>query len=142
MTSRPTGHCVSSMRPYTSKGTVYPFQGHSWVYLTFSCIIIFECVLLSHFSRVRLCNTIDGSLSGSPVLGILQARITGVGCHFLLQCMKVKVKSVSRVQPSVTPWTAAFQAPPSMGFSRKEYWSGVPFECVSNIYKVRTNFAK
>ena len=53
---------------------------------------------------------------------------TGVGCHFLLQCKKVKskVKSLSRVRPSATPWTAAFQAPPSMGFSRQEYWSGVP----------------
>ena len=51
---------------------------------------------------------------------------TGVGCHFLLQCMKVKVKSLSRVRPSATPWTAAYQAPPSMGFSRQEYWSGVP----------------
>ena len=51
---------------------------------------------------------------------------TGVGCHFLLQCMKVKVKSLSRVRLFVTPWTAAYQAPPSMGFSRQEYWSGVP----------------
>ena len=51
---------------------------------------------------------------------------TGVGCHFLLQCIKVKVKSLSRVWPSATLWTAAFQAPPSMGFSRQEYWSGVP----------------
>ena len=51
---------------------------------------------------------------------------TGVGCHFLLQCMRVKVKSLSRVPPSATPWTAAYQAPPSMGFSRQEYWSGVP----------------
>ena len=51
---------------------------------------------------------------------------TGVGCHFLLQCRKVKVKSLSCVWPSATPWTAAFQAPPSMGFSRQEYWSGVP----------------
>ena len=49
---------------------------------------------------------------------------TGVGCHFLLQCMKVK--SLSRVQLLATPWTAAYQAPPSMGFSRQEYWSGVP----------------
>ena len=49
---------------------------------------------------------------------------TGVGCHFLLQCMKVK--SLSRVQLFATPWTAAYQAPPSMGFSRQEYWSGVP----------------
>ena len=51
---------------------------------------------------------------------------TGAGCHFLLQCMKVKMKSLSCVWPSVTAWTADFQAPPSMGFSRQEYWSGVP----------------
>ena len=51
-----------------------------------------------------------------------------VGCHFLLQCRKVK--SESEVAQScltlATPWTAAYQAPPSMGFSRQEYWSGVP----------------
>ena len=41
--------------------------------------------------------------------------------------VKVKVKSVSRVQLFVTPWTVAHQAPPSMGFSRQEYWSGLPF---------------
>ena len=52
---------------------------------------------------------------------------TGVGCHFLLQCMKVKVKSLIRVRLLATPWTAAYQAPPSMGFSRQEYWSGLPF---------------
>ena len=46
---------------------------------------------------------------------------TGVGCHFLLQCIKVK----SEVAQSC-PWTEAYQAPPSMGFSRQEYWSGVP----------------
>ena len=51
---------------------------------------------------------------------------TGVGCHFLLQCMKVKVKSLSRVWLLAIPWTAAYQAPPSMGFARQEYWSGVP----------------
>ena len=53
---------------------------------------------------------------------------TGVGCHFLLQCMKmkVKVKSLSRVRLLATPWTAAHQAPLSMGFARQEYWSGVP----------------
>ena len=49
---------------------------------------------------------------------------TGEGCHFLLQC--VKVKSLSRVQLIATPWTVAHQALPSMGFSRQEYWSGVP----------------
>ena len=53
---------------------------------------------------------------------------TGVGCHFLLQCMKVKSQSeVTQSRPTLaTPWTAACQAPPSMGFSRQEYWSGVP----------------
>ena len=51
---------------------------------------------------------------------------TGVGCHSLLQCMKVKVKLLSRVRLCATPWTAAYQAPPSMGFSRQECWSGVP----------------
>ena len=51
---------------------------------------------------------------------------TGVGCRFLLQCLKVKVKSLSRVWFLATPWTAAYQAPPSMEFSRQEYWSGVP----------------
>ena len=53
----------------------------------------------------------------------------GVDCHFLLQCRKVKmkVKSPSCVQLLATPWTAAYQAPPSMGFSRQEHWSGLPF---------------
>ena len=51
---------------------------------------------------------------------------TGVGCHFLFQCMKVKVKSLSCVRLFATPWTAAHHAPLPMGFSRQEYWSGVP----------------
>ena len=53
---------------------------------------------------------------------------TGVGCHFLLQCMKVKSESeVTQSCPTLaTPWTVAYQAPPSMGFSRQKYWSGVP----------------
>ena len=50
---------------------------------------------------------------------------TGVGCHFLLQCMKVKVKSLSRVWLLATLRTASFQAPPYMGFSRQEYWTGL-----------------
>ena len=53
---------------------------------------------------------------------------TGVGCHFLLQCMKVESES-EVAQSCLTlrdPWTAAYQAPPSMGFSGQQYWSGVP----------------
>ena len=49
---------------------------------------------------------------------------TEMGCHFLLQCMKVK--SLSRVRLLATPWTIAYQSPPFMGFSRQDYWSGVP----------------
>ena len=56
------------------------------------------------------------------------SRNTGVGCHFLLQYMTVKSESeVAQSCPTLRiPWTAAYQAPPSMGFSRQEYWSGLP----------------
>ena len=75
-----------------------------------------------------LCDPIDGSPPGSSVPGILQARtLEWVAISFSNAWKwKVKVKSLSRVRPSVIPWTAAYQAPPSVGFSRQEYWSGVP----------------
>ena len=75
-----------------------------------------------------LCIPIDGSPPGSTVPGILQARtLEWVAISFSNAWKwKVKVKSLSRVRLLVTPWTAAHQAPPSMGFSRHEYWSGVP----------------
>ena len=74
-----------------------------------------------------LCDPIDGSPPGSPVSGILQARTLE---WFVISFSnawkwKVKVKSLSRVRPLATPWTVAYQAPPSMGFSRQEYWSGL-----------------
>ena len=74
-----------------------------------------------------LCDPIDGSPPGSPVPGILQARtLEWIAISFSNAWKwKVKVKSFSHVRPSATPWTAAFQAPPSMGFSKQEYWSGV-----------------
>ena len=70
-----------------------------------------------------LCNPIDGSPLGSAVPGILQARtLEWVAISFSNACKwKVKVKSLSHVQLLVTPWTAAYQVPPSMGFSRQEY---------------------
>ena len=75
-----------------------------------------------------LWDPIDGSPPGSPVPGILQARtLEWVAIPFSNAWQwKVKVKSLSRVRFSATPWTTAYQAPPSMGFSRQEYWSGVP----------------
>ena len=75
-----------------------------------------------------LCDPIDGSPPGSSVPGILQARtLEWVAISFSNAWKwKMKVKSLSRVQLLATPWTAAYQAPLSMGFSRQEYWSGVP----------------
>ena len=75
-----------------------------------------------------LCDPIDGSPPGSPVPGILQARILEwVAISFSNAWKwKVKVKSLSHVRLLETPWTAAHQGPLSMGFSRQEYWSGVP----------------
>ena len=75
-----------------------------------------------------LCDPIDGRPPGSPVPGILQARtLEWVAISFSNAWKwKVKVKFLSHVRLLATPWTAAYQAPPSMGFSRQEYWSGVP----------------
>ena len=80
-----------------------------------------------------LCDPTDGSPPGSPVPGILQARtLEWVPISFSnVGKWKVKVKSLSRVWLLATPWTAAHQAPPSMGFSRQEYWSGVPLPSLS-----------
>ena len=82
----------------------------------------------SRQSCPTLCNPIDSSPPGSPVPGILQARtLEWVAISFSNAWKwKVKVKSLSCVWLFMTPWTVAYQAPPSMGFSRQEYWSGVP----------------
>ena len=73
-----------------------------------------------------LCNLIDSSRL--PCLWDSPGKNTGKGCHFLLQCMKGKSESeVAQSCPTLaTPWTAVYQAPLSMGFSRPKYWSGVP----------------
>ena len=75
-----------------------------------------------------LCDPIDSSPPGSPVPGILQARtLEWVAISFSnAGKWKVKVKSLSYVRLFTTPWTAPHQAPPSMGFSRQESWSGLP----------------
>ena len=108
------------------------------------CLLLLEC--LSHLplhpnpsaiatatakslqSCSTLCDPIDGSPLGSPIPGILQARtLEWVAISFSNAWKwKVKVKSLSCVWLFATPWTAAHQAPLSMGFSRQEYWSGVP----------------
>ena len=82
-------------------------------------------------SCLTLCNPIDGSPPGSAIPGILQARTLEWAAISFSNAWKwkVKVKSLCRFWLFATPWTAAYQAPPSMGFSRQEYWSGVPSAC-------------
>ena len=83
--------------------------------------------MLCYAKSLQLCPTLCDPIDSShqaPHPWDSPGKNTGVGCHFLLQCMKMK--SLSRVRLLATPWTAAYQAPPSMGFSRQKYWSGVP----------------
>ena len=109
-------------------------------FYVYACVYIHMYMCLSVYMYVaakllQSCPTlrdpIDGSPPGSPVPGILQARtLEWVAISFSnAGSWKVKVKSLSRVRLLATPWTAAYQAPPSMGFSREEYWSGVPCVC-------------
>ena len=94
------------------------------------CLLV--CFPWTHAKSLQscptLCNPIDGSPPGSPVPGILQARtLEWVAISFSNAWKwKVQVKLLSRVRLLATPWTAAYQAPLPMEFSRQEYWSGVP----------------
>ena len=86
----------------------------------------------------------DGSPPGSPVPGILQARtLEWVAMSFSNAWKwKVKVKSLSRVWLLATPWTAANQAPWSMGFSRQECWNGLPLlGRVKNIWEKKSSWS-
>ena len=104
------------------------WDSFSSIYSPMSHITASAAAAKSLQSCLTLCDPIDRSPPGSPVPGILQARtLEWVAISFSNAWKwKGKVKSLSRVWPSATPWTAAYQAPPSMGFSRQEYWSGVP----------------
>ena len=107
--------------------------GHIWLFATPWTVAhprpqLLSAAAKSFQSCPTLCDPIDSSPPGSPVPGILQARTLEWVAIFFSSAWKwkVKLKSLSRVRPSVTPCTAAFQAPPSKGFSRQEHWSGVP----------------
>ena len=84
-----------------------------------------------------LCDPIDGSPPGSPVPGILQARtLEWLAISFSNASKgKVKMKSLSRVRLLATPGTAAYQATPSMGFARQEYWSGLTLPSPDTVLK-------
>ena len=101
-----------------------------WIHIFKSFIYIFPAAAAAKSlqSCLTLCDPTDGSLPGSSVPGILQARtLEWVAISSSNEWKwKAKVKSLSHVWLLETPWTAAYQAPPSTGFSRQEYWSGVP----------------
>ena len=103
-----------------------------------ACLSFAAAAAKSLQSCPTLCDPIDGSPPGSLVPGILQERtLEWVAISFSNAWKwKVKVKLLSRGWPSAIPWTAAFQAPPSMGFSRQEYWSGVPLPSLSDLLDV------
>ena len=111
------------------KALFCPYSGETQVLDIPLLLLLLLLLLLSRFSPT-LCDPRDGSPPGSPVPGILQARtLEWVAISFSNAWKwKVKVKTLSRIRFLATPWTVAHQAPPSMGFSRQEYWSGVPFK--------------
>ena len=102
------------------------------------CFLSSAAAAKSRQSCLTLCDPIDGSPPGSPVPGILQARTRECIAISFSNAWKwkVKVKSLSCVQLFSTPWTAAYQALPSMGFSRQAYWSGVPSPSPLNVLRL------
>ena len=116
--------------------TVCPLAGTPplWVLVSLSFMLLL--LLLSRFSRVRLCATPwTAAYQASPSMRFSrQEHWSGLPFPSPMhesEKWKVKVKSLSRVWLLVTPWTAAYQAPPSMGFSRQQYWSGVPLSFIN-----------
>ena len=97
-------------------------SSHCWSLILKLLLLLLSCICPT------VCTSMDCSPPGSPIHGILQARtLEWVAISFSNAWKwKVKVKSLSHVWLSATPWTAAYQAPLSMGFSRQKYWSEVP----------------
>ena len=125
---------LGSDLPGSTQGNMESYTVHYvWRLTQTSCsgkalLLLLKSTSKSLQSCPTLWDPIDGSPLGSAIPGILQVRtLEWVAISFSNAWKwKVKVKSLSRVWLFATPWTAAYQAPPSMGFSRQEYWSGVP----------------
>ena len=103
-----------------------------------------RCLLLGRKAMTSLDSILKGRDITLPtkvhLVKVMFFPVVMYGCEsWTIKKVKVKVKSLSHVRLVATPWTAAYQAPPSMGFSRQEYWSGVPFafsaELLVDIYK-------
>ena len=121
---------VNELFSLLSLGTGKP--GETFIFFSHNKVAAAAAKLLQ--LCLTLCNPIDRSPPGFPVPGILQARkLEWVAISFSNAWKwKAKVKLLSHVRLFATPWTAAYQAPPSMGFSRQEYWSGVPLPSLHN----------
>ena len=119
---------VSHLSEWHHRSGVHARHMHVFSLLHSHCHCPAAAAAKSLQSCPTLCDPIDGSPPGSSVHGIFQARVLEwVAISFSNAWKwKVTVKSLSCVRLLVTPWTAAYQAPLSMGFSRQEYWSGVP----------------
>ena len=100
------------------------------------CDFLLQCMKVKSESEVAqwcltLHNPMDCSLPGSSIRGIFQARV--LECVAIAFSKKVKVKSLSSVRLFATLWAVAHQAPPSMGFSRQEYWSELPVPSPASV---------
>ena len=125
---------------HTYGSTEWVLQRLSVSYMLINAIDVSAAAVAKSLQSCRtLCDPIDGSPPGSPVPGILQARTLEWGAISFSNAWKwkVKVKSLSRVRLLATPWTAAYQAPQSMGFSRQKYWSGVPSPSLIDVSSLR-----
>ena len=151
----------NSVRPHRRQPTRLPRPWDSPGKNTgVGCHFLLQCMKGKSESKVAqscltLSDPMDCSLPGSSIHGIFQARVLEWGgpinhlCTFYLpltfplsyELLSEWVKSFSRVQLFVTPWTAAYQAPPSMGFPRQEYWSGVPSPS-PNVQLLNSEWAK
>ena len=132
--------------PGSSVHAIFQARVLEWGAFAFSavCTAAAATAAKSLQSCPTLCDPIDGSPPGFPVPGILQARtLECVAISFSnVWKWKVKVKLLNCVWLLSTPWTAAHQAPPSMQFSRQEYWSGVPLPCPNYILGVLKIFSQ
>ena len=130
--------CVCAFTPYCSPHSyntaLLPTEPRLSVFLSLALHVTSSAATAAKSLQLcpNLCDPIDSSPPGSPFLRFSRQEYWS-GLPFPSPIhesekwkWKVKVKSLSPVQPLVTPWTAAYQAPPSVGFSKQEYWSGVP----------------
>ena len=135
---------VQLSHPYMTIGKTTPF---CWTFVGKVMSLLFSMLSAAAAAKSlqscpTLCDPIDVSPPGAPIPGILQARtLEWVAISFSNAWKwKVKVKLLSHVRPSATPWTAAYQVPPSIGFSRQEYWSGLPLPSPNTLSRLVITF--